>query len=83
LVKSVGLLRIAATTAGLVPVPNGSKAVAAVVPLAAAVSAVVLIPGWNVSLRDQLKVPQAVSLNAPKTFASTPTDESPLLTRNV
>ena len=81
LVKSVGLSRIFATTAALVPVPNGSSAVAVVVPAAAAVSAVVLIPGWKVSLRAQLNVPETVSLNSPGSRTSRPAEELPLLTR--
>ena len=66
--------------AGLVPLPNGSSAVAVVVPFAAAVRAVVLMPGWCVSLRDQSKVPETVSLKSPNP-TSTPTEELPARTR--
>ena len=48
---------MAATTAGDVPVPNGSRAVAVVVPAAAASSAAVLIVGMKASFSAQSYVP--------------------------
>ena len=57
MLTSVEELRMAAMTAGEVPVPNGSRAVAAVVPAAAAASAAALIWGIKASFSAQSYVP--------------------------
>ena len=53
----VAELRMASTTAGDVPVPNGSRAVAVVVPAAAAPRAAVLTDGMKATFSAQSNVP--------------------------
>ena len=57
MVTEVDEFRIAATTAGSVLVPKGSRAVEGVVPAAAAASAPALIVGRKATFSAQSKVP--------------------------